>query len=81
MSNPFDALGGSALAALRRALEEHAKVAESKIVRLATHDLGVSRDPQATMLTLARLGGERDALDRLKTLVYDAERGGTNGSR
>lgn len=81
MSNPFDALGGSALAALRRALEEHTKATEGRILHLATRDLGVSRDPQATMLTLARLGGERDALDRLKTLVYDAERGGTHGSR
>lgn len=77
MSNPFLSLGKSSLAQLERALDAAAEDTRRRIVHLTVRELGRDKDPNAVVMALARLGGELDAVDNMKKLVYAANQGGT----
>lgn len=70
--NPFGSLGHESLRQLEKAVDAEIATVDARIVHLTTREVGKSATLDGVVFALARLGGEREALDNLKKRVYDA---------
>lgn len=77
-ANPFFSLGKSSLRSVEKALEQQIVAADARILRAVKRTLLSAKDPTEIMLSLARLAGEAEGMDKLRQLIYAAETGGND---
>lgn len=72
--NPLKSVGWESRRQLEKAVREEKAASERRLMHLVVKELSSGKDAQALLLLIARKAGEVDGMDRLLSVIYDADK-------